>query len=601
MSSIPMGIIIDSKNGIVLDYSRDTLLTDFGKQTLSDRYVFNGEDFQQMFSRVAKTGSDDNEHAQRLYDYFSKLWAIPATPVLSNLGTTRGLPVSCFLNETVDTLEGIFETFTENASLASSGGGIGTYWGNLRGIGAKVKAGGATSGIIPFLKVMDSATLAVSQGSLRRGSAAAYLDVWHPEIEEFLDIRRPSGGDINRRTLNLHHGVVINDKFMEAVRSNDKYDLICPKTKEVVRSVVARDLWQKILITRLETGEPYILFIDTVNRAIPEFHKKDDLLVKTSNLCIEISLPTNHERTAVCCLSQLNLYYYDQWKNDPIFIEDMVRFADNVLQNFIDNAPKDVMSKAIFSASQERSLGLGVMGFHSYLQSKRIPFESALAKSITFNSSKHIKKMCDIATKKLADEKGPCPDAERHGVMVRNANVTAIAPTASVSIIAGTKSPGIEPLAANAFTQKTLSGSFLVKNTDLEILLETKNQNTQKVWSSIITHEGSVQHLDFLDDDEKAVFKTAMELDQRWIIDHAASKQKFVDQMISTNLFLLSDVNKLTLHQLHFEAWEKGCKSLYYLRSRSIRQADKVSHKVERVIIEEEEKNQFDVDCLGCA
>lgn len=590
--------------GIVLDYSRESLMTEFGQVTTKDRYLLEGEDNQKMFARVALAGSDDIEHAQRLYDYFSQHWAMPATPVLSNLGTKRGLPISCFLNEVPDSLSGIFSAYVENAALASNGGGIGTYWGNLRGVGALVSRGtGTTSGIVPFLKVMDSATLAVSQGNLRRGSGAVYLSVHHPEIEEFIEIRRPTGGDINRKTLNLHHGLLVTNEFMEAVEAGTDYELRCPHTGEVIRTTSARDIWQRILTARLETGEPYIVYIDTVNENIPGFHKQDGLWVRTSNLCSEISLATNKDRTAVCCLTQLNAYYYDLWSQDELFIEDIVRFADNVLSIFIDTAP-DTMSKAIYSASQERSLGIGIMGFYSYLQKIRVPFECGLAKSINLNMGKNIDEKCKVATVKLAHEKGPCPDAERHGVMVRNANVTAIAPTASVSIIAGTTSPSMEPLAANAFTQKTLSGSFLVKNIELEKLLEEKGLNTDEVWSSIITNEGSVQHINELTDDEKDIFKTAFEIDQMWVIEHAAVRQQFIDQMISTNIFLPADVHKSTLHQLHYQAWKKGMKSLYYCRSKSIRRADKVSHRVERRTFEDAEEqsyNSFDAgDCLGC-
>jgi len=592
--------------GIILDYSRDDLMTEFGKRTTEDRYLLEGEDNQIMFARVAFAGADDLPHAQRLYDYFSQHWAMPATPVLSNLGTKRGLPISCFLNEVPDSLTGIFNSYVENAALASNGGGIGTYWGNLRGIGAFVSKGtGTTSGIVPFLKVMDSSTLAVSQGNLRRGSAAIYLNVHHPEIEEFIEIRRPTGGDINRKTLNLHHGLLISDEFMEAVRVGDTYEIRCPHTGEVLEEKSARDIWQRILTARLETGEPYIVNIDEVNRTIPQFHRDEGLLVKTSNLCSEISLPTNDERTAVCCLTQLNQLYYDTWSKVDGFIEDIVRFADNVLQIFVDTAPES-MAKAIFSAKQERSLGIGVMGFHSYLQSRGVPFESGMAKSLNINMGRHIAEQCKAATITLAEEKGPCPDAKKYGVMVRNANVTAIAPTASVSIIAGIVSPSMEPWSGNAFTQKTLSGSFLVKNRFLELLLEEKGMNTDEIWSSIITNEGSVQHLECLDDDEKDVYKTAFEIDQRWVIEHAATRQPHVDQMISTNVFLPADVHKKVLHDIHFMAWEKGMKSLYYCRSRSLRRADKVSHLVERRTFEDAEEEQAEVtsfdtgDCMGC-
>jgi ribonucleoside-diphosphate reductase alpha chain len=596
----------ENYKGIIIDYSRDSLMTDFGKVTTNDRYHFEGENDQQMFARCALAGSDNLEHAQRLYDYFSQHWAMPATPILSNFGTGRGLPISCFLNEVSDTLTGIYGTYTENCHLASHGGGIGSYWGNLRGMGAKVKHGGESSGIIPFLKVMDSSTLAVSQGNLRRGSAAVYLPVTHPEIEEFLEIRKPTGGDINRKTLNLHHGVVLTDKFMQAVEQGKKYALICPNKGEVIKRIDARTIWQKILTIRLETGEPYMLFIDTVNEYIPNFHKKAGLKVKTSNLCTEITLPTNNERTAVCCLVQANVEYHDEWRKNPMFIEDIVRFADNVLTVFIATAPSE-MSKAKLSASQERSLGIGIMGFHSLLQRRNIPFECAMAKSLNKNISKYIAEQCNKATVKLAHEKGPCPDAERYGVMVRNANVTAVAPTASVSIIAGGTSPSGEPWIGNAFTHKTLSGSFLVKNKYLEKLLESKGMNNDETWKSIVINEGSVQHLECLTDDEREVYKTAFEIDQRWVIEHASVRQQFVDQAISTNVFLAADVHKAELNGIHFMAWKKGLKSLYYCRSKSLQRADKVANKVEREhlveepVEEKEAMNSFNTTtCLGC-
>jgi ribonucleoside-diphosphate reductase alpha chain len=592
-----------SYNGIVLDNNRDDLFTEFGKQTLKDRYLYNGETFQEMFGRIALAGADDLAHAQRMYDYFSNHWCIPATPVVSNLGTTKGLPISCFLNEVEDSISDIYNLYKENAFLAMEGGGIGSYWGNLRGIGAKVRnGGGTTSGIIPFLKVMDSSTMAVSQGNQRRGSAAVYLDVHHPEIEEFIEIRRPTGGDANRKALNLHQGVVMTDEFMNAVLDKESFNLICPKTKNVIKTIDARSLFQRILIARIETGEPYLLFIDEVNRRIPEFHKLAELMVKTSNLCTEITLATSKERTAVCCLFQINQLYFDVWKHIPLFIEDCVRYTDNVLQIFIDTAPEG-MAKAKFSAAQERSIGIGVMGFHSYLQSKMIPYGSAMAKSVNLKIGKHLKEGCDAATANLAREKGPCPDAAKFGFMVRNANVSSIAPTASTSIILGESSPALEPFSANAFTQKTLSGSFLVKNKGLEELLESKGMNTPEVWSSIITSEGSVLGLEFLSDYEKEVFMTAMEIDQLWVIEHAAVRQQFVDQAISTNVYLPADVSKAKLLDLHIYAWKKGLKSLYYCRSKSIRRADKVSHKIKREIIEEQQPtfSSFDAgDCLGC-
>ncbi len=565
--------------------TRDSKLSEFGKAVLQDRYLLPDESFQDLFMRVATYYGDNEAHAKRLYDYMSNLWFMPATPILSNGGTKRGLPISCFLNETEDSLEGIVDLWNENVWLAARGGGIGSYWGNLRSIGEKVRGNGKTSGVVPFMRVQDSLTLAISQGSLRRGSSAVYLPVWHPEIEEFIDIRKPTGGDPNRKTLNIHHGVVINDEFMKAVESDGIWELRSPKDNAPIHIMNARELWIKILTARVETGEPYILFIDNVNKHIPEHHKKLGLKVKTSNLCSEITLYTGFDhlgksRTAVCCLSSLNLEYFDEWQDEPQFIEDVMRFLDNVLQDFIDNAP-DSMQRAKYSAMRERSVGLGVMGFHSFLQYKNIPFESVMAKVWNKKMFKHVKEKCDEASVKLAHERGACPDAAEVGVMERFTNKIAIAPTASISIIAGNSSPGIEPYAANSFIQKTLTGSFNVRNKHLTKLLEEKGMNNDDVWSSISTNEGSVQQLDFLTQDEKDVFKTAYELDQRWVIEHAADRTEFICQAQSVNVFLPGDVHKRDLHQIHFQAWKKGVKSLYYCRSKSIQRADKVSQKVE--------------------
>lgn len=557
---------------------RDALLTDFGKATLTDRYLMPGESFQDLFARVASYYGDDQAHSQRLYDYISKLWFMPATPVLSNGGTKRGLPISCFLNEANDSLAGIVGLWNENVWLASKGGGIGSYWGNLRSIGEQVSTNGKTSGIIPFIRVMDSQTLAISQGSLRRGSAAVYLPVNHPEIEEFIEIRRPTGGDPNRKALNLHHGIAISDAFMRAVENDEQWALLSPHDQTVQKTVSARDLWVRMLTARIETGEPYMLFSDHVNRAIPEHHKLAGLNVKTSNLCCEITLPTGmdhlgKERTAVCCLSSVNLETYDQWKDCDLFMEDIMRFLDNVLQDFIDRAP-DSMARATYAAMRERSVGLGAMGFHSFLQDKMIPFESVMAQVWNKKMFQHIHDGAAAASKKLAEEKGACPDAADYGIMERFSNKTAIAPTASISIICGGASPGIEPIAANSFTQKTLSGSFNVRSRALRRLLEEKGHNTDEIWSSISINGGSVQHLDFLDDLEKDVFKTAFELDQRWVIEHSADRAPLVDQAQSINVFLPADVHKRDLHQIHFQAWKKGVKSLYYCRSLSIQRAE---------------------------
>ncbi|WP_174504500.1 ribonucleoside-diphosphate reductase subunit alpha [Acidiphilium sp. C61] len=571
---------------IRVDRSRDQLLTEFGRATLNDRYLMPGEGYQDLFARVASYYGDDAEHAQRLYDYISKLWFMPATPVLSNGGTKRGLPISCFLNEASDSLEGIVDLWNENVWLASKGGGIGSYWGNLRSIGEKVGQNGKTSGVVPFIRVMDSLTLAISQGSLRRGSAAVYLPISHPEVEEFIEIRRPTGGDPNRKALNLHHGILVSDAFMRAVEADEMWSLTSPKDGAHVRSVSARSLWIRILTARIETGEPYIIFGDHVNNARPEHHKLAGLEVKTSNLCAEITLPTGldqhgQQRTAVCCLSSINLETWLEWHDNPQFIEDVMRFLDNVLQDFIDNAP-DSMARAKYAAMRERSVGLGVMGFHSLLQALGIPFESAMAKAWNIRIFRHIRAGADAASRKLAEERGPCPDAAEYGVMERFSHKMAIAPTASISIIAGNSSPGIEPIAANVFLQKTLSGSFSVRNRHLQLLLAAKGRDDEETWSNITVNKGSVQHLDFLTDDEKAVFKTAFELDQRWVIEHAADRTPYICQSQSINVFLPANVHKRDLHQIHFQAWKKGVKSLYYCRSLSIQRADTVSEKVQR-------------------
>ena len=584
---------------VVLDHARDALLTDFGKKTLDDRYLLEGESYQDMFARVAKTYGDDADHAQRIYDYISKLWFMPATPVLSNGGASRGLPISCFLNAVGDSLEEIVGTWNENVSLASNGGGIGTYWGGVRSIGEKVKGAGATSGIIPFIRVMDSLTLAISQGSLRRGSAAVYLDIHHPEIEEFLEIRKPSG-DFNRKSLNLHHGLNITDEFMEAVAADAEFGLKSPKTGQVLKTVSARKLWQKILEIRLQTGEPYLVFSDTVNRAMPKHQRELGLKVSTSNLCSEIMLHTGkdhlgEDRTAVCCLSSINAEKYFEWKDDPRFIEDVMRFLDNVLEDFIRRAPAS-MAKAVYSAKRERSVGLGLMGFHSFLQEMGVPFESAMAKSWNIKLFKHIRMGADAASVVLAEERGPCPDAEERGVKQRFSHKLAIAPTASISIICGGCSPCIEPIPANVFVHKTLSGSFTVKNFALQKILSGKGLDTDETWSSIIEHEGSVQHLDFLSDLEKDIFKTAFEIDQRWVIELAADRSPFICQGQSVNVFLPGDIDKWDLHMLHWTAWEKGVKSLYYCRSKSVQRASYANGKGKKALDEAASSRESELD-----
>jgi ribonucleoside-diphosphate reductase alpha chain len=545
---------------VAIDRRRDDLLTVFGKATLADRYLMPNEDFQDLFARVAMHYGDDSGHAQRLYDYMSQHWFMPSTPVLSNGGTSRGLPISCFLNEATDSLEGILGLWNENVWLAARGGGIGSYWGNLRSIGERVGHNGKTSGVIPFIRVMDSLTLAISQGSLRRGSAAVYLPLSHPEIEEFVELRRPTGGDPNRKALNLHHGVLVPDAFMRAVEEDAEWALTSPKDGAVMRKISARALWIRILTSRIETGEPYLINIDHVNKALPLHQKLGGLEVKTSNLCSEITLPTGidrfgKDRTAVCCLSSLNVEKYAEWEKHPGFIEDIMRFLDNVLQDFIDNAPED-FSRASYAAMRERSVGLGVMGFHSFLQANKIPFEGAMAKVWNIRMFKHIRTEADTASVILAEERGACPDAEDFGIKERFSNKLSVAPTASISIICGGASPGIEPVAANSFTHKTLSGSFNVRNQYLRQILEEKGKDDDETWSSITTHEGSVQHLDFLTEDEKAVFRTAFEIDQRWIIEHAGDRSDSICQSQSINLFLPADIHKRDLHQLHYLAWK---------------------------------------------
>jgi ribonucleoside-diphosphate reductase alpha chain len=566
---------------IKIDRSRDSKLTDFGRETLKDRYLGQNESFQDLFARVASVYADDNLHAQRIYNYISNLWFMPATPVLSNGGTERGLPISCFLNEANDSLKGITNLWEENVWLAARGGGIGSYWGNLRSIGEKIGRVGKTSGIIPFIKVMDSLTMAISQGSLRRGSAACYLQIDHPEIEEFIEMRRPTGGDVNRRSLNLHHGVLVSDAFMRAVETDDQWALRSPNDGSVQSTISARNLWIRLLTARIETGEPYIIFIDTVNRQIPQHHKLAGLKVKTSNLCSEITLPTGidndgKERTAVCCLSSLNLDTYDEWKDNNQFVEDIMRFLDNVMTDFIDRAP-DEFAHAKYSAMRERSVGLGVMGLHSFFQQKNIPFGSVMSKVWNKKVFKNIQEKVDAASITLAEERGACPDALEYGIKERFSNKTAIAPTASISIICGGTSAGVEPISGNSYTHKTLSGSFNVRNKYLTKVLEKYKKNNEEIWSSITTNQGSVSHLDFLTPEEKDTFKTAFEIDQRWIIELGADRTPHISQAQSINVFVPADIHKKELHEIHFQAWKKGLKSLYYCRSKSIQRAEDVT------------------------
>lgn len=587
---------------VKIDFSKDSLLDDFALATLKDRYMVGDETSpQEAFARAAMAFSDDEDHAQRLYDYVSKLWFMFSTPVLSNGGTRRGLPISCFLNYVDDSREGITDHFTENAFLSSFGGGIGGHWSDVRSMGSKTSKGSESTGVIPFMKVVDAEMLAFSQGVTRRGSYASYLHISHPEIEEFLDGRKPTGGDVNRKFTNLHHGIVIPDVFMELIHRaskeqdfDDSWELIDPHSKEVKKVVSARALWVKILQNRMETGEPYIMYEDAVQNALPQFQKKKGLQVHHSNLCSEITLATNEERTAVCCLSSVNLEYYDEWKEHPSFIPDLIRMLDNVLTYFIENAPSQ-LDKAKFSAYRERSIGLGAMGFHAYLQKNGVPFESAMAGGTNLEMFAYIKRHADETTRLLAAERGACPDDD--SCTVRNAHLLAIAPNASSSIICGNTSPSIEPFRANAYTQKTKSGSNLVKNKYLDQLLKDKIGHAEvydNTWKSIVANRGSVQHLDILDEWEKDVFKTAVEINQAWIVEHASVRQELICQSQSVNLFFPPDVNKGDLHNVHMLAWAKNLKTLYYLRSEAISRADNVSNQTKREIIFEQS------DCLSC-
>ncbi len=582
-----------------MDYSKDSLLSDAGLRILKDRYLTEEEQSpQEAFYRVSKIFSDDSAMADRIYSYASNLWFMFSTPILTNGGTKRGMPISCFLNYVPDSRVGLTEHYTENAWLATVGGGIGGHWGHIRSDGTSTSGGSISTGSIPFMHIVDSEMLAFSQGKTRRGSYAAYQDISHPEIEEFIEMRKPSGGDVHRKCLNLHHGINVTDKFMSVIdncttdpSADDTWELIDPHTKRVVRKVSAKKLWQKILETRVATGEPYVCFIDTVQKSLPESQKKIGLKVHHSNLCSEITLPTNEERTAVCCLSSLNLEKYDEWKEDNNFIPDVVRFLDNVLEYFINNA-SDSLHRAKYSAMRERSIGLGTMGFHSYLQSKNIPFASALAKGQNLSIFRNIKKQALETSRRLAEERGEAPDME--GTGLRNAHLLAIAPNASSSIICGSTSPSIEPVRANVYSQKTMSGTFLMKNKYLEKLLKEKNIDNEETWKSIVSKRGSVRHLKELSDWEKDVFATAIEIDQRWIVDLAADRQEFICQSQSLNIFVPADVNIKDLHMLHLSAWKKKLKTLYYCRSEAIKRAEIISTKIERKVRPDAE------ECLAC-
>ena len=577
-----------------IDITKDDMLPKNAVDILRDRYMLPEEiSPQESFARACMAFAVNKAHAERLYKYVSNLWFMFASPLLSNGGTDRGLPISCFLNYVPDSRTGLAEHYTENIWLSSMGGGIGGYWGHIRSQGQSTSKGNKTTGVIPFMHVVDSQMVAFNQGSTRRGSYASYMDISHPEIIEFMEMRKPSGGDINRKNLNLHHGVVVSDKFMKAVEGDLDWDLIDPNSKEVVKSVKARTLWIKLLETRVATGEPYIMFGDTVQRGLPKELKAKGLKVHQSNLCSEITLPTAEDRTAVCCLSSLNLEYFDEWSKDEMFIEDIVRMLDNTLDSFIKSAPS-TMWRAVKSAQSERSIGLGTMGFHSYLQKSGIALQSPMSMGPNMKIFKHIKSKCDKANMLLGKEKGEAPDMK--GTGKRFSHMTAIAPNASSSVICGNTSPSIEPLRANAFSQKTLSGSFLLKNKYLEQLLEKKGMNTKDVWSSIITSGGSVQHLDFLNAQEKNIYKTAIEIDQAWLVDLAAERQKYICQAQSLNLFFPPDADVRRLNSVHKRAWTKGLKTLYYLRSEAIKRAENVSMKVERQVRQDSAEDE----CVMC-
>ena len=607
--------------GIVIDYDKEKKLDKFSLDTLKDRYFWDEETHaQEAFARAAVFGATfkgetDFELAQRLYNYSSDLWFMFSTPILSNGGTSRGLPISCFLNYVPDSRDGLSSHYDENIWLASSGGGIGGYWGDIRSNGISTSNGSRSTGSIPFIHVVDSQMLAFNQGVTRRGSYAAYMDISHPEIEEFINMRKESGGDINRKCLNLHNGINITNEFLQAVQEDADWRLVDPKTGEAVKIVKARDLWWQIIYARAETGEPYMVNIDTCNEALPKEQKDLGLEIKQSNLCSEITLPTNEERTAVCCLSSVNLEHFDKWSKDEMFISDLITMLDNILQHFIDNAVdtsqlgeynanykrfknyvregKEGFTKATYSAYRERSIGLGAMGFHSYLQNKGIPFEGLFATSFNYRAFKHIKDYSTRASKRLAELRGEAPDVANSGM--RNAHLLAIAPNASSSIICGGTSPSIEPFRANTYTHKTLSGSYQVKNKYLDKVLRSKGlkgEELEKVWKDISANNGSVQHLEILDEKEKELFKTANEINQIWIIEHAYKRQEFVCQSQSVNLFFtlpkateeqdIHDDYMQYVNDVHWYGMNR-LKSLYYFRSDAARAAENVNIKVPRI------------------
>ncbi len=590
--------------GIKIDLERDKLFDKLGIQRLKESYMKEDEESpQERFAFVSKAFASNDEHAQRLYDYASKHWLSYSTPILSFGRSNKGLPISCFLNYINDTAEGLVENLSETNWLSMLGGGV--------GIGFGIRASDDKStGVLPHLKTYDSSSLAYRQGKTRRGSYAAYLDISHPDITMFLEMRKPTG-DQNLRCLNLHHGINISDRFMQLIEkcmsdpdADDRWNLTDPHTGEVRDTVSAKSLWQKILEMRMETGEPYLHFVDASNRGLPEWLKEKGLKINQSNLCSEIILPTNEKRTAVCCLSSVNLEHYDAWSKSTTFLKDMAEMLDNVLQHFIDNAPETV-SRAVYSAKQERSIGIGALGFHAYLQKNNIPFEGFMAKSTNIRMFKLIRGKLDEANMELGKERGEAIDAR--GTGRRFSHVMAIAPNASSSIIMGNTSPSIEPYRANAYRQDTLSGAYLNKNKHLDVIIKDKvaknsRLDYDKIWSSIIANDGSVQHVTCLDEKEKEVYKTAMEIDQRWVVEHASTRQEWIDQGQSVNLFFRPDVNIKYLHAIHYLAWKQGMKTLYYCRSEKLGKADKVSKRIERDVIKEIDfKSMIDgEDCVAC-
>ena len=594
--------------GINIDLERDKLFDELGIKRLKESYMKEDETTpQQRFAYVSSAFGTDKLHAQRLYDYSSKHWLSYSTPILSFGRSKKGLPISCFLNFIDDTAEGLVDNLSETNWLSMFGGGVGIGFG-IRSADDK------STGVMPHLKIYDASSLAYRQGRTRRGSYAAYLDISHPDIIPFLEMRKPTG-DPNVRCLNLHHGINITDDFMQLIENcmldpnaDDSWNLVDPYSKEIRETVSAKTLWQQILELRMHTGEPYIHYIDTSNRMLSQHLKDKGFKVHQSNLCSEIILPTNKDRTAVCCLSSLNLENYDEWKDDPLFLKDVAEMLDNVLDYFIKHAP-DSISRARYSAMRERSIGIGALGFHAYLQRNGIAFEGVMAKVVNNKIFKSIKEKLDEANTILGSERGEAPDAV--GTGKRFSHTMAIAPNASSSIIMRNTSPSIEPYRANAYRQDTLSGSFLNKNRWLDNVIqkhlagdgETVSQNDYNdIWSSIIANDGSVQHLTWMDENTKAVFKTSMEIDQRWIIDLAADRQVYIDQAQSLNLFFRPDAHIKYIHAIHFMAWKKGLKTLYYCRSEKIGKADKVSKKIERQVIKEIDMTQIAQgnDCIAC-